>query len=103
MFLTKNLYVFILASVILGLFNNSVQTLIPTILSQETDAKSQGTMMGLNASYQSIGMIFGPIVGGALATVALPMPFLAGSIVIFICFYLSFRVLRPGIKKESAF
>ena len=103
MFLTKNLYLFVIASVILGLFNNSVQTLIPTILSQETDAKSQGTMMGLNASYQSVGMIFGPIVGGVLATIALPMPFLAGSIVIFICFYLSFRVLRPGIKKESAF
>lgn len=103
MFFTKNLYAFIIASVILGLFNNSVQTLIPTILSQETDARSQGTMMGLNASYQSIGMIFGPIIGGALATVSLSMPFLAGSIVIFICFFLSFRVLRPGVKKESAF
>lgn len=103
MFLGKNLPIFIVASIILGLFNSTVQTLIPTILSQEADAKSQGTIMGLNASYQSIGMIFGPIVGGIAATFYAPNPFLIGSIIAFICFFLSFNVLKPGVKKESAF
>lgn len=103
MYFTHSLILFIIASVILGLFNSTVQTLIPTILSQEADEKSQGSIMGLNASYQSIGTIFGPIVGGILASVALALPFLVGAIAVFICFLLSFNVLRPGAKKESAF
>lgn len=103
MFFSKSLWIFIIASIILGIFNSFVQTLIPTILSQEADAKSQGSIMGLNASYQSLGMIFGPILGGAVATIAIPWAFLVGAILIFVCYFLSFNVMRPGVKKESAF
>lgn len=102
-YFSRSLSVFVLAIVILALFNSIVQTLIPTILSQEADEKSQGSIMGLNASYQSIGMILGPLLGGAVATISIPATFLAGSLLIVICFFLSFRVLRPGIPKESAF
>lgn len=98
MFFSRSLPVFIVAMVILGVFNSIVQTLIPTILSQEVDQKSQGTIMGLNTSYQSIGMIIGPILGGVIATVSIPLPFLVGSVLIFICYFLSFGVLRPGKK-----
>jgi MFS family permease len=103
MFFSRSLILFVVGSIILGLFNSIVQTLIPTILSQEADAKSQGSIMGLNASYQSIGMIFGPILGGLVATISVPFPFLVGSVLILLCYFLSFKVLRPGIRKESAF
>lgn len=103
MFLSHSLIVFIIASIILGIFNSIAQTLLPTIISQEADEKSQGSVMGLNASYQSIGMIVGPILGGVLATVSIALPFLVGAILILVCFALSFNILRPGIKKESAF
>ncbi len=103
MFFSRTLPVFIGASIMLGIFNGIAQTLIPTILSREADAKSQGSIMGLNASYQSIGMIIGPILGGIIATLFIPLPFLAGSILVFLCFFLSFQVMRPGVKKESAF
>jgi MFS family permease len=103
MFFSKILPIFIVGMILLSLFNNIVQTLIPTILSQEADPKSQGSIMGLNASYQSIGMIVGPILGGLIATIAVPLPFLVASVLIIGCFYLSFYVLRPNIKKESAF
>ncbi|MGH7245322.1 MAG: MFS transporter [Candidatus Levyibacteriota bacterium] len=103
MFFSRHLPIFILASILLGVVNSTVQTLIPTILSSEADAKSQGSIMGLNASYQSIGMIFGPIVGGIIATVAVPLPFVAGSIFVGICFLLSLNLMRTGIKEESAF
>lgn len=103
MYLSRSLPLFIAASVILGVFNSIVQTLLPAILSQEADAKSQGTIMGLNASYQSIGMIIGPILGGLVATRSIPMTFIVGSALVLICFFLSFNVLRPGIRKESAF
>ncbi len=103
MFFSRSLPVFVAAMVILSLVNSISQTLIPTILSQEADAKSQGSIMGLNASYQSLGMIVGPILGGVVATIAIPLPFLIGAGLILVCFFLSFQVLRPGVKKESAF
>lgn len=103
MFLFHSVIMFVVAIVILALFNSVVQTLIPTILSQEADAKSQGSIMGLNASYQSLGMIFGPLLGGAIATIAIPYTFLAGFGLVLICFWLSFYILRPGVKPESAF
>ena len=103
MFISKSIVVFVIASIILGVFNSIAQTLLPTILSQEADAKSQGSIMGLNASYQSIGMIVGPLLGGVVASIAIPLPFLVGSILIMVCFYLSFKILKPGVRKESAF
>lgn len=98
-----SLPIFVGALIMMGLFNSIVQTLIPAILSQETDAKSQGSVMGLNASYQSLGMIFGPILGGFLATVAIPLPFITGGLLVLVCFLLSFKVMQSGVKKESAF
>jgi MFS transporter, DHA1 family, multidrug resistance protein len=80
-----------------------VQTLITTIISQEADAKSQGSIMGLNTSYQSIGMIIGPIFGGVIATAAIALPFLAGSLLVVGCLGLSLRILRSNIQAESAF
>ena len=103
MFLSRSLPLFLVASILLAVANSIVQTLIPTILSQEADAKSQGTIMGLNSSYQSIGMIFGPILGGVIATMYTPLPFFVGGALVLLCFALSFHVLRPGIRKESAF
>ena len=103
MFVAPNLTIFIVAMIILALFNTIVGTLIPTILSQEADPKSQGSIMGLNASYQSIGMIIGPLLGGVVATYSPRYPFLIGALFVGVCLYLSFHVLRPGVKKESAF
>lgn len=100
---SRSLTSFTIASMILALFNGVAQTLIPTILSQETDAKSQGSIMGISASYQSIGFIFGPIVGGLLATTAIEYPLLLGFILTIFCFLLSYKVLKPGVRKESAF
>lgn len=103
MFSSRSVIPFVLGAVILALFNSLVQTLIPTILSQEADAKSQGTIMGLNASYQSIGMIFGPILGGFAASFTPALPFLVGAVLVLGCFVLSKQVMRPGVRKESVF
>lgn len=103
MAVSRSLPLFVIGSIVLGIFNGIVQTLIPTILSKETDAKSQGSILGLNASYQSIGMIFGPIAGGAIATFSAFFPLLSGAIVTLLCLGLSFKVLKPGVEKEHAF
>lgn len=103
MYFAHSAPVFIAAMLILAVSNSLVQTLIPTLISQDTDAKSQGSMMGLNTSYQSIGMIVGPIIGGAIATVAVPLPFLLGGVFVIACYALSFQSLRKPKHKETAF
>lgn len=103
MYFITSISIYIFVSLFIGFANSLVQPLIPTILSQETDEKSQGSIQGLSASYMSIGQIFGPITGGALSTISIPLPFIASSIMVLICYGLSFLVLRPGVKKESAF
>jgi predicted MFS family arabinose efflux permease len=103
MSIARSIPVFIIGSMILALVNSISQTLLPAILSQEADARSQGTIMGLNSSYQSIGMIIGPFLGGVVATISIPMTFLVGALLVLVCFVLSLRVMRPGVHKESAF
>lgn len=103
MFLSHSLILFVIASILLGIVNSVVQTLLPAILSRDADAKSQGSIMGLNASYQSIGMIFGPLLGGVIATISIPMTFLTGCFLVLLCFFISFKIFKPGVKQESAF
>ena len=59
--------------------------------------------MGINASYMSIGTIFGPIVGGIVATYNIAYPFLLGGTFTFGTLLLTLGILKSGIKKESAF
>jgi len=103
MFVSRNLLLFIVASIILSFANSIVQPLTQTILSRETDEKSQGSILGINASYMSIGQIFGPILGGFVASFYIPSVFLVGIVLVVLCFYLSFLVMQKGQKKEHAF
>jgi DHA1 family multidrug resistance protein-like MFS transporter len=100
MFFSYALPFFIAASILMASANSHVQTLIPTILSQEAEPSAQGAIMGLNASYQSIGMIVGPILGGFVATLAIPYTFLTGAILVMFCYFLSFKVLRSSRKAQ---
>lgn len=103
MFSTRNLPFFVGLSILFGLSNSFVNPLLQTILSKETDAKSQGSILGINSSYMSVGTIIGPIAGGTIATLGIAYPYLAGGICILICLALTSRILKAGVKKESAF
>jgi MFS family permease len=99
-FFTHSITIFIFAAIVLAVFNSIVQTLIPTILSQEADAKSQGSIMGLNTSYQSVGMIAGPIIGGGVATISLPAPFITGSLLVLLCIFISNRAITSNVDSQ---
>ncbi|OGG01938.1 hypothetical protein A2Z33_01730 [Candidatus Gottesmanbacteria bacterium RBG_16_52_11] len=100
---TRSFGLFVLASVFQALANGFVNPLVQAILSREADAKSQGSVLGLNASYISIGMIIGPVLGGLVAMYGLPLPFLAGSIMVGICAFLSLRIPQSIRIRQSAF
>jgi MFS family permease len=102
-FFSRDFTSFIIISIINGIAASFVMPLLSTILSRETDAKSQGSIQGISASYQSIGFIGGPVIAGAVATIAVPYPYLASAIFCLACVFLSRSVFKPGAKKESAF
>jgi len=103
MFTFRSFTMFVVSMVIISIPNSMIGPLINTILSRETDERSQGTILGLNSSYMSIGQIFGPILGGAIATYSTMLPFLASAAIILSCFFLSFRIMNPTVPKETAF
>ena len=52
-------------------------------------------MMGIVNSYNSLGRIFGPLAGGVLFdTLGYQSPFVAGALIFFITFMLSFPLFR---------
>jgi len=102
-FFTRELAFFIIISICNSLANGFVNPLIQTILSREVDEKSQGSIQGLNASYASLGMIFGPIVGGIVATIFIPLPFLLGGISMAVCFVVAIFILRQHLRPAHLF
>lgn len=101
-FFTTSLVMFMVVSIIHAFVNGFVNPVIQALLSKEVDEHSQGSIQGVNASYMSIGMIVGPIVGGALASVYIPLPFLVGAMAVSLCLYLSFQILRREKIKVDA-
>lgn len=103
MFITRNVAVFVGLSILFGFSNSFINPLIQTILSKETDEKSQGSMMGISTSYMSIGTIVGPIAGGLIATIGIGYPYLAGAVAVVVCLLLTTQIMKKGVKQESAF
>ncbi|MBX4205914.1 MFS transporter, partial [Candidatus Microgenomates bacterium] len=103
LFFVRSTIPYMILCMFISLPNSFVGPLISTILSKEADVKSQGSIMGLSASYMSVGQILGPIMGGVLASISLSMPFLLASIIIFICVVLAHKSLSVDHHKESAF
>lgn len=101
--LTQSAAIFLLAIGVNAFANSFVMPMVSTLLSKEVDAKSQGSVQGLSGSYQSIGQVLGPLVGGVLATYSLSLPFLGASVLSAICVYLSYLVIKSHTRAESLF
>ena len=97
-FFSRDVTTFIIIGIVNGMSASFAMPLLSTILSRETDAKSQGTIQGISASYQSVGFIFGPIIAGAVATIAVPYPFLTSAAFCAACVLLSFNMFKPHMK-----
>lgn len=102
-YLSHSFLTFVGAMLVLSLTNGFVQPLTNTLLSREADDKSQGTIMGLAASYGSVGQIVGPVLGGAIATYSVGAPFLLAAGVSIICLLLALKAVRRDGRRESTF
>lgn len=101
LFFTHSYVFFIGVVMVQALANGFANPVIGALLSREADQKSQGSIMGINASYQSIGQIIGPVIGGALSTLFIPLPFLAAAGSMVVAGVLAQQILRKHLKQQS--
>ena len=60
----EDVYYFVAVCVLFSLLNSVVQPMISALISLNTSAEEQGTILGINSSYLSISNAFGPIIAG---------------------------------------
>lgn len=101
LFMTSSYAFFISVVMIQAFANGFAGPVIQALLSREADQKSQGSIMGVNASYQSIGQIIGPVIGGALSTYFIPLPFLAAAGAMVVAVVLSGQILHTHLRQQS--
>jgi MFS family permease len=68
--LIPNIISFVGISLIFSVFNAFVQPMITTLISLNADADTQGTALGLNASYLNVSNAFGPVIAGLIVNQA---------------------------------
>ena len=56
-----------------------------TLVSKKTDSENQGVMLGLLGSFQSMGRVCGPVVGGAAYVVSAALTCLASAVLAVLC------------------
>ncbi len=102
-FLARSYLWLILTAIVNSLANAFVMPMTQALLSKEVDAKSQGSIQGLNSSYMSLGFIIGPVIGGLVATLSVPLPFLAGAGILLLCVVLSLKILAKPHPVQHVF
>ncbi len=89
----------IVAIILMSLSSTAIETLVQTIFSKNTRPENQGEIMGIGASYISVGQIIGPIIAGFIIVYSVNYSFLAALILIFIGFIISRKI---KLKVSSA-
>jgi DHA1 family multidrug resistance protein-like MFS transporter len=84
--------------VTIGFFSLCNALLIPAItsLTSKRTTLSQGVTMGLSNSFISLGRIFGPLLGGVVFDLNWGLPFVSGSVVMLIGFFVSLRWVKES-------
>jgi DHA1 family multidrug resistance protein-like MFS transporter len=79
----------------MGLGNASMRPAVNSLVSKRTPAGEQGSVLGIVNSYNSLGRIFGPVVGGIIFDVlGYQWPYIFGSILFFLILALSVALFR---------
>lgn len=104
MFLSTTAVLYIIANLFMAIGTAFVMPLTNALLSKEADPKSQGSILGVSASYLSLGMVIGPLLGGAIATYGVGLPFILGAAITITCFIMAwFTLKKVYTHPESAF
>ncbi len=89
----------------IGLFaftNAMLRPSISSLVSKETEV-DQGLALGLNSSFMSLGRFIGPLLAGFLFDIRITLPYLVGSLIMFLGFlFVQTKLKDPTDKSESA-
>lgn len=80
----------LLTTCLFVLSNAMISPSVNSLVSQRA-GREQGTALGLNNSFMSLGRVIGPIWAGTLLDVNLFLPYLSGALVMFVGFLTTFR------------
>ncbi len=89
----------------IGLFaftNAMLRPSISSLVSKETEV-DQGLALGLNSSFMSLGRFIGPLLAGFLFDIRITLPYLVGSLIMFLGFlFVQTKLKDPTEKSKSA-
>ena len=92
-------YDFTTLLITIGLFaftNAMLRPSIASLISKETKI-DQGLAMGLNSSFMSLGRFTGPLLAGFLFDIRISLPYMAGSLIMFLGFiYVQTQLKKPA-------
>lgn len=98
-------YDFTTLLITVGLFaftNAMLRPSISSLVSKETEV-DQGLALGLNSSFMSLGRFMGPLLAGFLFDIRVTLPYLVGSLIMFLGFlFVQIKLKEPAEKDEFA-
>ena len=98
-------YDFTTLLITVGLFaftNAMLRPSISSLVSKETEV-DQGLALGLNSSFMSLGRFMGPLLAGFLFDIRVTLPYLVGSLIMFLGFlFVQIKLKEPVEKAEFA-
>jgi len=98
-------YDFTTLLITVGLFaftNAMLRPSISSLVSKETEV-DQGLALGLNSSFMSLGRFMGPLLAGFLFDIRITLPYLVGSLIMFLGFlFVQIKLKEPAVKAEFA-
>ncbi len=100
-FFIKNIGQLLLLRMGLGVFVAGISPSTQTMITAYIPRKKRGGMMGIANSFSMIGMAMGPLLGGFLgAKFGLRIPFLVTSALLFITFWLVYKLVKEPVNTE---
>ena len=98
-------YDFTTLLITIGLFaftNAMLRPSISSLVSKETEV-DQGLALGLNNSFMSLGRFTGPLLAGFLFDIRITLPYLVGSLIMFLGFlFVQIKLKEPSEKQVIA-
>ncbi len=99
---TFNLVSVLVVMGVMGVGNAALRPAVSSLASKRSPADQQGSAMGVVNSYNSLGRIFGPIVGGVIFDLAgYQWPYIFGAALFFLIWLLSIALFRRN-RSETA-
>lgn len=85
-----------------GVFSSAVLPSARAYIADSTTAQERVRAMGYVGAFLAAGFIFGPVLGGYLATNSLALPFFAAGVVALFNLFLVMRFLSESLREKSA-